>query len=103
MRIGKVVGKLSLSRQHSSLDGRRWVLAVPHDLRALAGPGTAGAEEIVVVDELGAMPGDRIGICEGMEATFPYHPEPKPVDAYNACILDDLHLDASETQRLLKP
>ena len=38
------------------------------------------------------MPGwaSRIGFSEGGEAAAPFHPEKKPVDAYCACILDQL-------------
>ncbi|OYW21045.1 MAG: carbon dioxide concentrating mechanism protein CcmL, partial [Planctomycetales bacterium 12-60-4] len=27
------------------------------------------------------------------EAGAPFHPDPKPLDAYNACILDTLEVD----------
>jgi len=47
-----------------------------------------------VLDELGAGVGSRIGMSEGREAAMPYYPQLKPVDAYNAAILDTLHVDA---------
>jgi len=50
------------------------------------------AEEIVVYDELGAGLGSRIAISEGAEAAQPFRPEFKPVDAYNAAILDNIEL-----------
>lgn len=95
MRIMAVVGKVSLVREHPSLTGKKYVLAAPFDLEALASGGDPAGEELVVIDELGAGPGDRIGVSEGMEATFPFHPEKKPVDCYNACILDAIDLDAA--------
>jgi ethanolamine utilization protein EutN len=102
MRIAKVVGKLSLNRVVPELVGKRWVLAVPHCLAALVDGKPAEAEELVAVDELGARADDWIGLTEGMEAAFPYHPERKPVDAYNACILDALDIDQAAARRLLE-
>ena len=39
-------------------------------------------------DELGAGVGSRIAISEGREAAMPFYPDVKPIDAYNAAILD---------------
>ena len=50
-------------------------------------------EEIAVFDELGAGVGSRIAISEGREAAMPFYPEVKPIDAYNAAILDTLDYD----------
>lgn len=94
MRIGKVVGKLSLQRAHPALTGKRWVLAQMYDLDSLAAGGEPKhRDELIVLDELGAMPGDLVGITEGMEAAFPFHPDLVPIDAYVACLIDDLDLD----------
>ena len=101
MRVGKVVGSLSLTQSHPSLKGKRWVLAVPQSLGALARREGSQPEELVVIDELGAQPDDLIGFSEGGEAAFPYFPEKKPVDAYAACIVDDLQLDHGEIAALL--
>ena len=104
MRIGQVVGKLSLSRVHPSLSGQRWVIVRPFDLEELkfhTGPFVGPdyrrknpvLEELVVLDELGASPGGRIAFSEGGEAAAPFHPEKKPVDAYVACLIDQLTMD----------
>lgn len=93
MRIAMVVGKVSLVRPHPSLAGKKYVLAVPLGLDQLAGARPA-AEELVVIDELGAQEGDRIAISEGLEAAFPFMPEKKPVDCYAACLMDSLEIDA---------
>lgn len=100
MRIAKVVGKLSLVKAHSSIAGKRWLLVVPYDLPALLGEREPKAEELVAIDELGATAGDLIGISEGMEATFPYFPTKIPIDAYNACILDEIDIDDNEVAAL---
>ena len=44
----------------------------------------------MIYDDLGAGVGGRIGFSEGGEAAAPFHPKKKPVDAYCACILDQV-------------
>jgi ethanolamine utilization protein EutN len=89
MRIAEVIGTVTLSRVHSSLTGFRWVIGVPFSLDALKA-GQPDGEDVVIFDNLGAGMGDRIGFSEGGEAAAPFHPEKKPVDAYCACILDQI-------------
>ena len=43
-------------------------------------------------DELGAGIGSRIALSEGGEAAQPFRPEIKPVDAYNAAVLDQVEM-----------
>jgi ethanolamine utilization protein EutN len=93
MRIGEVIGTVTLSRRHPSLCGARFKLAVPLSLADLRGEGGPPAEEITVFDELGAGIGSRIAISEGAEAAQPFRPDIKPVDAYCAAILDRIHLE----------
>ncbi len=50
-------------------------------------------EPIVVFDELGGRGGVRIAMSEGAEAAAPFYPDTKPIDAYNAAILDEIDLD----------
>ncbi|MBI2827471.1 MAG: EutN/CcmL family microcompartment protein [Planctomycetia bacterium] len=90
MRIGEVIGSVTLSRWHASLSGASFRLAVPLALDALQGEAQSDAEPIVVYDELGAGHGSRIAISEGREAAQPFYPNDKPVDAYNAAILDTI-------------
>jgi ethanolamine utilization protein EutN len=88
MRIGEVIGTVTLNRWHPSLAGARFRLAVPLTLNNLSGKSDTLGEELVVYDDLGAGVGSRIAISEGGEAAQPFLPEMKPVDAYNAAILD---------------
>jgi microcompartment protein CcmK/EutM len=88
MRIGEVIGTVTLSRAHPSLVGARWIIAVPCSLKALAQSGPGDGEDLVVYDNLGAGLGSRIGLSEGAEAAAPFHPRKTPIDAYCACILD---------------
>lgn len=90
MRIAKVIGNLTLSRCHPSLQGYRWIIGVPYSLKALQNSAEPDGEDLVILDQLSAGNGNQIGVSEGVEATMPFHPEKKPVDAYNACILDEV-------------
>jgi ethanolamine utilization protein EutN len=92
MRIAEVIGTVTLSRWHSSLDGHRWIIGVPFSLKGLQN-GEPDGEDFVIVDELGAGAGQRIGVSEGAEATMPFLPAKKPVDAYCACLLDTVEIN----------
>jgi ethanolamine utilization protein EutN len=65
---------------------------VPLSLADLRTQGQTQAEPLVVYDDLGASPGSLIGFTEGSEAAQPFQPNPKPIDAYNAALLDHLDL-----------
>lgn len=93
MRIGEVIGNVTLNRAHASLSGATFKLAIPLSLDELAGEARPQGDAIVVYDELGAGLGSRIALSEGAEAAQPFFPDVKPVDAYNAAILDDVQLN----------
>jgi ethanolamine utilization protein EutN len=90
MRIGKVIGSLTLSRFHPSLAGGRWKITVPMSLADLTNHREPQAEPLVVYDELGAGEGSLIAFSEGAEAAQPFRPNIKPIDAYNAALLDSV-------------
>ncbi|MDR1289743.1 MAG: carbon dioxide concentrating mechanism protein CcmL [Planctomycetaceae bacterium] len=94
MRIGKVIGTLTLSKLHESLRGSSWRIVVPlgeSNLRDGEG-AVLDSEELVVYDDLAAGDGVLIAFTEGAEAAKPFYPSAKPVDAYNAAILDKIDL-----------
>lgn len=93
MRIGHVIGTVTLNRRHPSLTGGRFKLVVPLSWDDLAGRGGRSLGEIAVYDELGAGAGSQIAISEGREAAMPFYPDAKPIDAYNAAILDRLDVE----------
>ena len=95
MQIAKVIGTVTLNRSHPSFRHASLKLALPMTLGNLMGSEPADADPIVVWDELGADVGSEIALSEGREAAQPFHPEIKPVDAYNAALLDDVVLDES--------
>ena len=91
MRIAEVIGTVTLSRWHPSLGSARWIIGVPFSLKALS-ENRADGEDLVIYDNLGAALGHQIGFSEGGEAAAPFHPQKKPVDAYCACILDQVSI-----------
>jgi ethanolamine utilization protein EutN len=92
MRIAEVIGRVTLSRVHPSLKGGRYVIALPMPREALAEGSPNRGEEVIVYDDLGAGPGALIGLSEGGEAANPFRPDKKPIDAYCACLIDQINL-----------
>jgi ethanolamine utilization protein EutN len=90
MRIGEVIGRVTLSRSQPRLQGGRFLIALPMPLAALTEGTATRGEELVVYDHLGAGPGSLIGISEGREAANPFGKTKTPVDAYSACIIDQI-------------
>ncbi len=92
MRIAQVIGTVTLNRAHPSLAGLPLRLVVPLGLDDLQNDREPTAEPLVAVDQLGAGIGSRIALSESAEAAAPFRPAVKPVDAYNAAILDRIEL-----------
>jgi ethanolamine utilization protein EutN len=93
MRIGKVVGRVTLSRAYDTLVGGRFCIVEVQDRFALAGEARRTSETLVAYDHLGAREGDLIAFSESREACMPFYPEKRvPIDAYNAAILDHITL-----------
>jgi microcompartment protein CcmK/EutM len=92
MRIAKVVGSVTLNRCHPSFSGARLRLVVPLSLAELKGEQEPQAEEMVAWDDHGAGVGSLVAISEGAEASQPFRPEMKAVDAYASAILDSVEI-----------
>ena len=89
MRIGKVVGRVTLNRAYPTLLGGRFLIVEVQDRHSLAGKTRKSAESLVCYDNLGAGVGEMIAFTESREACMPFYPEKiVPLDAYNAAILD---------------
>ncbi|HEY3966889.1 MAG TPA: EutN/CcmL family microcompartment protein [Planctomycetaceae bacterium] len=93
MRIAETIGTVTLGKCHPSLQGATWLVAVPLTLEGLAGKPAGRGEPFIVFDEFGAGVGSRIAVSEGAEAAAPFHPQTKPIDAYNAAILDTIEFE----------
>jgi len=94
MRIGRVIGQVTLSHHLDNLKAGQLLIVDALDGDALAGHlghaprSSAMPESLVVFDEWGAGVGQLIAISEGGEAMMPFRPQSVPIDAYCTAILD---------------
>lgn len=92
MRLGHVIGRVTLSKQDPAYKGGRFLLVQPLAKEQFAGAAMtplAPGSSLVVYDNLGAGVGHIVGFTEGAEASAPFH-DPTPVDAFNAAIVDKI-------------
>ena len=94
MRIGQVIGKVTMGVQDSALNATRWLLVNPLEADQLntacdIEPGMTSLPSLVVYDNLGAGEADIVGFVEGAEATAPFE-NPTPIDAITVAIFDRL-------------
>ena len=92
MRLGTVIGRVTLTQKEPVYDGGTLLLVQPwtrDQFRGAKMPPLAKGSSIVVYDKLGAGQGSVIGFTEGAEAAQPFTGD-APVDAYCACIVDQL-------------
>lgn len=90
MRMGTVIGRVTLSARTPRYSGERLLLVLPWRRETLRGEDKFDPA-IVVYDELGAAVGQEIAVSEGREAACPF-PKPTPVDAYCAALIDNKFL-----------
>jgi len=93
MRVAKIVGTVTLGRAIPSFEGARLRLAFPLTLDELQSQREDGVESIVLWDQSSAGVGSLVALSEGPEAAQPFRPQIKPIDAYNAAILDHLEVN----------
>jgi microcompartment protein CcmK/EutM len=94
MRLGTVIGRITLSVTVDSLHGARWLIVSPFTRAHFQKgseplPGMSTDPSLVVYDDLGAGVGQTIGFVEGREAACPFS-KPTPVDAINAALVDEV-------------
>lgn len=92
MKLARVIGRVVLSHAEFP-NGGKLCLVSPlgrAEMQDAATPRISEAASFVVYDQLGAREGDLIGVTEGGEAMRPFD-KPMPIDAYNSCIIDELH------------
>ncbi len=92
MRLGKVIGRVTLSEVIPELEGARWLIVNPFDRARFPSEGRVpedltGEPSLVIYDNLGAGLGDVVGFVEGREAAQPLDP-PTALDAINAALVD---------------
>ncbi|MBS0632470.1 MAG: EutN/CcmL family microcompartment protein [Verrucomicrobia bacterium] len=91
MRLGHVIGNVTLSQQDPAYRGGRFLLVQPWSAARFATPAapSGSGTSLVVYDKLGAGVGSIIGYTEGSEAAKPFATA-TPVDAYCAAIIDEV-------------
>ena len=94
MKLGSVIGRVTLNRVAPELQGARWLIVSPftreHFARGVDAAVTIGADpSLVVYDALGGAVGQTIGYVEGREAAQPFD-QPPPIDAINAALVDEI-------------
>ena len=94
MRLGSVIGRVTLSATVPELEGARWLIVSPFTRERLNappdGPPVVTAEpSLVIYDDLGGGVGQTVGFVEGREAACPFI-SPTPVDAINAALVDEI-------------
>src|SRR6266571_3260825 len=100
MRLGTVIGRVTLNTTVPALRGARWLIVSPftreHFQRGTQTPaGMSKDPSLVVYDDLGGGVGQTIGFVEGREAAQPFA-SPTPVDAINAALVDDIFYSPSD-------
>ncbi|PAW77931.1 MAG: ethanolamine utilization protein EutN [Pedosphaera sp. Tous-C6FEB] len=94
MKLGSVIGRVTMSKVAPELVGARWLLVSPftreHFQRGTEDmAGVSKDPSLVVYDSLGGGVGQTIGYVEGREAAQPFDVAP-PIDAINAALVDDI-------------
>ena len=93
MRLGTVIGRVTLSQSVPQLKGARWLLISPFNRKHFQQghqPLNQITDEpsLVIYDNLGGGVGDTVGFVDGREAASPFDP-PIPIDAINAALVDE--------------
>jgi microcompartment protein CcmK/EutM len=94
MKLGAVIGRVTLNKTVPALIGARWLIVSPftrehYQQGADTPPGLSRDPSLVVYDDLGGGLGQTIGYVEGREAAAPFT-VPVPIDAINAALVDEV-------------
>lgn len=94
MKLGTVIGRVTLSKSVDTLKGGRFLVISPFSREQFAAgldaPAGMGKDpSLVVYDNLGANVRQVIGYEEGREAAQPFEVYP-PIDAINAALVDEM-------------
>lgn len=93
MRLGTVIGTVTLSKTVDEFPGARWLVVSPftreHFQSSSNAPIVSKEPSVVVYDDLGGGMGQTIGFVEGREAAMPFD-RPTPIDAIDAALIDTI-------------
>lgn len=94
MKLGTVIGRVTLSKTVKALEGGRFLIVSPFTREqfsaGLDAPTTISKDpSLVVYDAIGGGVGHVIGYVEGREAAQPFE-QSTPIDAINAALVDEM-------------
>jgi microcompartment protein CcmK/EutM len=93
VRLGTVIGTVTLGKIAGAFPGARWLVVSPlarEQFQSGANaPAVSKEPSLVVFDNLGAAAGQTIGFIEGREAAMPFD-QPAPIDAIAAALVDNI-------------
>jgi microcompartment protein CcmK/EutM len=93
MRLGNVIGTVTLGKTVEGFQGARWLVVSPltreHYKTTSKSPVVSKEPSVVVYDNLGGGIGQTIGFIEGREAAMPFD-KPVPIDAIDAALVDEI-------------
>jgi carbon dioxide concentrating mechanism protein CcmL len=93
MRLGTVIGTVTLGKSVEAFRGARWLVVSPltreHFKPSSKNPTVSKEPSLVVYDDLGGGIGQTIGFIEGREAAMPFE-QPTPIDAIDAALIDNI-------------
>jgi carbon dioxide concentrating mechanism protein CcmL len=94
LKLGTVIGRVTLSRSVEALKGGRFLVISPLSREQYADcldakPGMGKDPSLVIYDDIGGGVGDVIGYEEGREAAQPFEVYP-PIDAINCALVDEM-------------
>ena len=95
MKLGSVIGRVTLCKTVEGLEGARWLIVSPftreHFQQGTVEPtGLSKDPSVVVYDSLGGGVGQTVGYIEGREAAQPFEKSP-PIDAITAALVDEIY------------
>ncbi len=94
MKLGSVIGRVTLNKVIPELEGARWLIVSPFTREFYqrgfdTPPGMSGDPTLVVYDNIGGAVGQTVGYVEGREAAQPFD-RPTPIDAINVALVDEV-------------
>jgi len=94
MKLGTVIGRVTLAKTVKALEGGRFLIVSPFSREQFAAgldaPTSMGTDpSLVVYDNIGGGVKQIIGYVEGREAAQPFE-QPTPVDAINTALVDEM-------------
>jgi microcompartment protein CcmK/EutM len=95
LKLGSVIGRVTLSKAVPELTGARWLIISPftreHFQQGTQEPvGLSKDPSLVAYDSLGGGVGQTVGYIEGREAAQPFE-KALPIDAITAALVDEIY------------